>query len=188
MPHRLFRLITRWTLPAAPERAWAVLADPGFTWQEWWPAMTAEAFDVVVGPDGFGAPGSWVRMRVRSPLGGAMRIRLYLLEARAPSPDRDGRAKLQVSGDLRGVATVRVARRDGTPRDSARPGGRAQQDGRAGLAGRPGEGCEVRLTWVVTARRGATGLAARCAPRLCEWAHARVMSDGERGLRRHLAR
>ncbi|WP_344103991.1 hypothetical protein [Myceligenerans crystallogenes] len=160
----LVRVMDRWRLPVAPERVWAVLADPGVTWPDWWPGMSEEAAGVVSGPDGLGAPGSWVRLRLRSPIGGGVRIRLYLTGSRPPTPERGGRARLQVSGDLRGIATVHVSR----PDDDAEPG------------------CEVRLIWIVTARRGPALLATRISRRLAAWAHARVMSAGERGLRNHL--
>ncbi|MBO0608114.1 hypothetical protein J0911_03625 [Myceligenerans salitolerans] len=140
-----------------------MLADPGFTWPAWWPGLRAESAGVVTGPDGLGGAGSWARLRMRSPVGGVLRLRLDLLDSRAPGPGRTGRAKLRVSGDLRGGAAVSVRER-------------------------PGGLCEIRLTWVVTAARGRPALAARMAPRLCAWAHSRVMRAGERGLRRHLAR
>lgn len=37
-----YRLLTRWTLPAAPEQVWQVLADPDLTWPRWWPGLTAD--------------------------------------------------------------------------------------------------------------------------------------------------
>lgn len=163
MASQVFRLATLWRVPAPAERVWAVLADPGFTWPEWWPGLSAEAVGALPGPDGFGAPGSWVKLRVRSPLGGTLRFRLYLTETRPPSPDLNGRAKLQVSGDLRGTATVHVT---------------ATAD----------DGSEVRLIWVVVPRRGVAAWTARVAPRLATWAHAHVMSAGERGLRARLTR
>lgn len=138
-----------------------MLAHPGFTWPVWWPSLRSQSVGVVAGPDGLGGAGSWVRLRVRSPVGGALDVRLDLLEARAPA-ERSGRAKLRVSGDLRGGASVSV---------SDRPGGHS----------------EIRLTWVVTPVRGRPALAARVAPALCVWAHDRVMRTGERGLARHLA-
>ncbi|WP_460707778.1 SRPBCC family protein [Myceligenerans halotolerans] len=154
--------MTTWSVPAPAPRVWEVLADPGFTWPVWWPGLRSESAGVVAGPDGLGGAGSWVRLRVRSPVGGALDLRLDLVEARAPDPERSGRAKLRVSGDLRGGASVSVAER---------PEGHS----------------EIRLTWVVTPVRGRPALAARVAPALCIWAHSRVMRAGERGLARHLA-
>lgn len=161
-PAPRFRLITTWHLAAPTTRVWAVLAEPGFTWPVWWPSLRGEAARTVEGPDGLGGAGSWARLRVRSPLAGALHLRLDLVESHAPGAGRPGRAKLRVSGDLRGGASVTV---------TERPGGRS----------------EVRLTWVVTPARGLVARVARVAPGLCRRAHAHVMRVGERGLRRHLA-
>lgn len=160
-PARAFRLISTWRVPAPAPRVWAVLADPGFTWPTWWPNLRSVAVGGVVGPDGLGGAGSWVRLRVRGPIGDGPRLRLDLLESRAPGPDTTGRAKLRVSGDLRGGASVSVLQWP--------------------------EGTQVRLTWMVTPVKGRVALAARLSPALCEWAHHRVMRAGERGLVRHLA-
>lgn len=157
-----FRLITTWHVPAPTPRVWEVLAEPGFTWPVWWPGLRTERTGAITGPDGLGGAGSWVRLRVRSPIGGALRFRLDLVESRAPGPGRSGRAKLRVSGDLRGGASVSV---------SERPEGHSA----------------VRLTWIVTPVNGAAAVAARISPALCRWAHAVVMRSGERGLARHLA-
>ncbi|MBE1877709.1 hypothetical protein [Myceligenerans pegani] len=183
MPARTFRLITTWSIPAPAPRVWEVLADPGFTWPAWWPGLHAERVGMIAGPDGLGGAGSWVRLRVRSPVGGTLDLRLDLVEAHAPGPlrsgpehpgpehpgpgrpaqKRPGRAKLRVSGDLRGGGSVAVSERPDGP-------------------------TEVRLTWVVIPTKGRPALVARAAPALCVWAHARVMRAGERGLTRHLAR
>ncbi|RPF20547.1 hypothetical protein [Myceligenerans xiligouense] len=157
-----FRLITTWSVPAPASRAWQVLAGPGPTWPAWWPGLRTESAGIVAGPDGLSGAGSWVRLRVRSPVGASLGLRLDLLESRAPGPERPGRAKLRVSGDLRGGTVVSA---------TARAGGR----------------CEIRLTWIVTPMRGRPALVARVAPALCVRAHDRVMRAGERGLVRHLA-
>ncbi|MBL0886988.1 hypothetical protein [Myceligenerans indicum] len=158
---RTFRLITTWRVPAPAGQVWDILAEPGFTWPDWWPSLTRESSGAITGPDGYGGAGSWARLRVRSPVGAALVIRLDLVESRAPGADRSGRARLRVSGDLRGGASVLVSEQ-------------------------PGDQSEVRLTWVVTPTRGWTARAARRAPALCEWSHARVMRAGERGLVRHV--
>ncbi|GAB4083579.1 SRPBCC family protein [Myceligenerans cantabricum] len=161
MSARTFRLITTWHVPAPADRVWEVLADPAFSWPDWWPGLRAEATGVIAGPDGFGGSGSWVRLRVRSPIGGALHFRLDMVSVRPPGPGRPGRARLRVQGGLRGGASVLV---------SPQPGGHSR----------------VRLTWVVTPANGWPALVARTVPALCEWAHARVMRSGERGLVRHV--
>jgi hypothetical protein len=188
MAAQTFRLVTRWRIPAPAGRVWAVLADPEFTWPVWWPGLRVQRSGVIAGPDGLGGAGSWVRLWVRSPVGGALDLRLDLVDSRSPGrddidpgatapdgtgpdgtgadgtrPEIPGRAKLRVSGDLRGGGSVLV---------SERPGGH----------------CEVRLTWVVVPVKGRPALVARLAPALCVWAHARVMRAGERGLARHVSR
>lgn len=153
----MFVLESVWR-PAAPvARVWSVLADPGFTWPQWWPGMTASATHSVVGPDGLAAPGAWARLQVRSPLGYALRFRLDLVESAAPSDGVPGRALLDVSGDLAGRAEVTV---------SEVPGGRT----------------EVLLVWRVSPVPAWFRAAARLAPGPLAWAHAHVMRAGERGL------
>ncbi|MFI2366386.1 hypothetical protein [Promicromonospora sp. NPDC019610] len=152
--------------PAAPTaRVWSVLADPRFTWPDWWPGLTAGATHGVVGPDGLAAPGTWAHLRVRSPLGYALRFRLDLRETTAPSDGVAGRARLDVTGDLEGQADVTVA---DTP------------------AGTP-SAAEVRLLWQVSPGPPWFRAAATLAPAPLSWAHAHVMRAGERGLTTHLA-
>lgn len=180
----MFVLESVWR-PAAPvTRVWPVLADPRFTWPEWWPGMTALASHPVVGPDGLAAPGAWARLQVRSPLGYALRFRLDLVEAREPRhrprttssstpeppearrtawPAEDGVARLRVSGDLAGAALVRVS---------------------AGA----GDSAEVHLRWEVTPVPAWFRAAARISPGPLAWAHGHVMRAGERGLTARLRR
>ncbi len=141
-----------------------MLADPGFTWPDWWPGMTAAATHPVVGPDGLAAPGAWARLRVRSPLGYALGFRLDLVETTAPSDGAPGRALLDVSEDLEGRAEVTVAAAS-TP---------------------DGPVTEVRLVWRVSPAPAWFRGAARVAPLPLTWAHAHVMRAGERGLTTHL--
>lgn len=158
---RGFRLITTWRIPAPANQVWRVLADPGFTWPSWWPGLTMQHAGAITGPDGLGAAGSWVRLRVRSPVGGALSMRLDLIESHAPGAERSGQAKLRVSGDLRGGASVAVR-------------------------SLPGDRSSVRLVWFVTPVRGLPAALARISPGLCRWSHAAVLRSGERGLTRHL--
>jgi hypothetical protein len=163
----VFELESVWR-PAAPvTRVWSVLADPRFTWPDWWPGLSAAATRPVVGPDGLAAPGTWARLRVRSPLGYALAFRLDLAETTAPSDGEPGRARLDVSGDLAGRADVTVSDvtvSDGAGRDAA----------------------EVRLLWQVSPVPVWFRAAARVGPRPLAWAHAHVMRAGERGLAERL--
>ncbi|MFD6444223.1 hypothetical protein ACFWEJ_03915 [Promicromonospora sp. NPDC060204] len=170
----MFVLESVWR-PAAPTaRVWSVLADPRFTWPDWWPGLTAGASHGVVGPDGLAAPGTWAHLRVRSPLGYALRFRLDLRETTAPSDGGPGRARLDVTGDLEGRADVTVA--DG-PADA--PAGTTSAAGTASAA-------EVRLLWQVSPGPPWFRAAATLAPAPLSWAHAHVMRAGERGLTTHL--
>ncbi|GAA4701070.1 hypothetical protein APR04_000186 [Promicromonospora umidemergens] len=194
----MFVLESVWR-PAAPvTRVWPVLADPGFTWPDWWPGLTALATHPVVGPDGLAAPGAWARLQVRSPLGYALRFRLDLVETREPRhrprampssthepaeaqtmawPAEDGVARLRVSGDLVGSALVTV---------SAGAGG--QGAGGPGPADGGEASAEVSLRWEVAPVPTWFRAAARIGPGPLAWAHAHVMRAGERGLTARLRR
>ena len=157
----VFTLRSVWR-PAAPvAQVWSVLADPRFTWPDWWPGLSAAESRSVVGADGLAAPGTWARLRVRSPLGYALRFRLDLRRTTAPSDGAPGRALLDVSGDLAGSAEVTVG---------------------GGSASGPDDTTEVRLLWQVSPVPGWFRAAARIGPGPLAWAHAHVMRAGERGL------
>jgi hypothetical protein len=152
----MFELESVWR-PAAPApRVWSVLADHRFTWPDWWPGLTADATHPVVGPEGLAAPGAWAQLRVRSPLGYALRFRLDLRETTAPSDGEPGRARLDVSGDLAGLAEVTVSPAAGST--------------------------EVLLVWRVAPVPAWFRATSRIAPGPLAWAHARVMRAGEQGL------
>ncbi|MEV7972246.1 SRPBCC family protein [Cellulomonas sp. NPDC089187] len=89
-----YRLITRWTLPAEPDRVWAVLADPDLTWPRWWPGLIADWST----PDRAGftlRPSRWAY---------ALRFTLAIEHRDAPS-----HATLRVAGDLVGTGLVHIA-------------------------------------------------------------------------------
>ncbi|MFC8797413.1 hypothetical protein ACFT2C_06750 [Promicromonospora sp. NPDC057138] len=166
----MFVLESVWR-PAAPvQRVWSVLAKPQFTWPDWWPGLTADATHSVVGSDGLAAPGAWARLRVRSPLGYALRFRLDLTETTAPSDGEPGRARLDVSGDLAGVAEVTVSGVSTGTADGVSTGSTSEGS------------TEVRLVWRVSPVPAWFRAAARVAPGPLAWAHARVMRAGEQGL------
>lgn len=156
----MFTLESVWRPTAPVARVWSVLADPRFTWPDWWPGLTAAATRPVVGPDGLAAAGTWADLRVRSPLGYSLQFRLDLQRTTAPSDGEPGHALLDVSGDLAGSAEVTV---------------------------RPvGEGAEVQLLWLVSPVPAWFRIAARIGPAPLAWAHAHVMRAGERGLAEQL--
>jgi hypothetical protein len=171
----MFTLRSVWR-PAVPvAQVWSVLADPRFTWPDWWPGLTAAETVPVVGPDGLAAPGTWARLRVRSPLGYALRFRLELRRTTAPSDGEPGRALLDVTGDLEGSAEVTV---------SAVSVGRAGAEGSTRSAG--DSATEVQLLWQVSPVPVWFRAAARIGPGPLAWAHAHVMRAGERGLAERL--
>lgn len=172
----MFVLESVWR-PAAPvARVWSVLADPRFSWPDWWPGLTADATHSVVGPDGLAAPGAWAQLRVRSPLGYALRFRLDLMWTTAPSNGEPGRARLDVSGDLEGRAEVTVS---GVGADAV--GTRVSTSPTSGgTNSKPST--EVRLGWSISPVPAWFRAASLIAPGPLAWAHARVMRTGERGL------
>ncbi|MEU4385145.1 hypothetical protein [Promicromonospora sp. NPDC023805] len=172
----MFTLKSVWR-PAAPvARVWSVLADPRFTWPDWWPGLTAAATRPVVGPDGLAAAGTWADLRVRSPLGYSLQFRLDLRQTTAPSDGEPGRALLDVSGDLAGSADVTVrAVGDAGVSTSSTNGGSTS-----------GRSTEVQLLWLVSPVPAWFRVAARIGPAPLAWAHAHVMRAGERGLAERL--
>ncbi|MBQ1444575.1 MAG: SRPBCC family protein [Renibacterium salmoninarum] len=147
---------TVWTLPASPERCWHELVALR-SWQLWWPAFQPEQ------PAGSGParPGDQIALRVRSPLGYRLRLRL---EITGVVPMR--RLDVAGSGDLAGV-------------------GRADFEA-AGSIGQPST--VLRIDWTVaTTKAWMNALAPVAAPAFA-WAHGKVMADGERRFRRHLDR
>lgn len=89
-----YRLITRWSLPAAPERVWDVLADPDLTWPRWWPGLEARWS----GEQRAGftlRPARWAY---------ALRFDLAITDTDPPRT-----AALAVTGDLAGIGLVRIA-------------------------------------------------------------------------------
>lgn len=176
----MFELQSVWR-PAAPAtRVWSVLADPRFTWPDWWPGLTAGATHPVVGPDGLAAPGAWAQLRVRSPLGYALRFRLDLTQTTAPSDGEAGRARLDVSGDLAGLAEVTVAPSRADAVETGVPASSTSDSSTSDSS------TEVRLVWRVTPVPAWFRATSRIAPGPLAWAHAHVMRAGERGLANRL--
>jgi hypothetical protein len=175
----MFTLRSVWRPDAPVAQVWSLLADPRFTWPDWWPGLTASATGPVVGPDGLAAPGTWARLRVRSPLGYSLEFRLELRQTTAPSDGAPGHALLDVSGDLEGSAKVSVHAAAGGAERGVSTGSTDE--------GRTDEGpAEVRLLWEVSPVPTWFRAAARIGPGPLAWAHAHVMRAGERGLTERL--
>lgn len=175
----MFTLESVWR-PAAPvARVWSVLADPRFTWPDWWPGLTSAAVRPVVGPDGLAAAGTWADLRVRSPLGYSLQFRLDVRQTTAPSDGEPGRALLDVSGDLTGSAEVAVRAVGGGAGGSGVSTGSTNESANRGTT-------EVRLLWLVSPVPAWFRIAARIGPAPLAWAHAHVMRAGERGLAERL--
>ncbi|MGI5187450.1 hypothetical protein ACQEVI_04815 [Promicromonospora sp. CA-289599] len=177
----MFTLRSVWRPTAPVARVWSVLADPRFTWPDWWPGLTAAATRPVVGPDGLAAAGTWADLRVRSPLGYSLQFRLDLRQTTAPSDGEPGRALLDVSGDLAGSAEVTVrAVGDGGGGSGVSTG---STSGGSTSGGPTSEGStEVELLWLVSPVPAWFRATSRIAPGPLSWAHAHVMRAGERGL------
>lgn len=95
----MFRLVSTWSLPTTPERAWDVIADVE-RWPAWWPGIAAAT---VVRPPGRDGLGQRTHLVVRSPLGYALRFGVEITSARAPSS-----ASARVVGDLVGEGSWSV--------------------------------------------------------------------------------
>ncbi|MDR7185965.1 hypothetical protein J2X85_003001 [Microbacterium trichothecenolyticum] len=94
-----YSFVSRWRVPASPERAWAELERmlrPG-AGPRWWPALTLPM------PPRRIVPGERMVLAVRSPLGYSLRV---LLELRDIEPGRAIGASSE--GDLRGSGLVTV--------------------------------------------------------------------------------
>lgn len=90
-----YRLVTRWSLPAAPDRVWQVLADPDLSWPRWWPGLS-----------GSPSPGPERRASfVLRPARWAYALRFSILIDQEHPPHS---ATLRVDGDLAGVGLVRI--------------------------------------------------------------------------------
>ncbi len=101
MRRRAYDLATVWHLAAAPERCWAVLADPRMSWPAWWPGV--ESLGVRTA-EGTGPVGSRARLRFRAPLGYALVLDLRVVDAHEPT-----RVRVAVTGDLHGTGDVRLS-------------------------------------------------------------------------------
>jgi hypothetical protein len=181
----VFTLKSVWRPPAPVARVWSVLADPRFTWPDWWPGLTAAATRPVVGPDGLAAAGTWADLRVRSPLGYSLQFRLDLRQTTAPSDGEPGRALLDVSGDLTGRAEVAVRAVGGGASGSGVSTGSTNEGSTDGGPANE-ESTEVQLLWLVSPVPAWFRIAARIGPAPLAWAHAHVMRAGERGLAERL--
>lgn len=95
----MFRLVSTWDLPVAPDRAWQVIADVA-DWPTWWPGMSSTA---VVRPGGRDAVGQRTAIVVRSPLAFRLRFGVEIIEASAPIF-----ARARVVGDLVGSGTWEI--------------------------------------------------------------------------------
>ncbi len=98
MRRRGYDLVSDWTIGAPADRVWAVLADPGLTWPQWWPGMSSRSVEAA----GDGLVGSSADLEVR-PWRWGYRLRLGL-RVEAAQPPRH--ALLRASGDLDGTADV----------------------------------------------------------------------------------
>lgn len=94
-----YRLVTRWELPAAPQRVWEVLADPDLNWPAWWPGLSADAPPVADG--GVGSRATFALRPAR--LAYALHFALLIT---ATDPPRS--ATMAVSGDLIGTGLVGI--------------------------------------------------------------------------------
>lgn len=95
----MFRLVSTWSLPTTPERAWAVIADVE-RWPAWWPGIARTQVVRAPGRDGLGQR---TYLEVRSPLGYGLRFGVEITAASAPSS-----ASARVVGGLVGEGSWSV--------------------------------------------------------------------------------
>lgn len=173
--------MSRWTLDAPREACWAVLADPALSWPTWWPGMSGE----VVGLGDGDGDGSRARLSYRAPLGYTLRIGLHARRVEPPSG-----ARFDVSGDLVGTGVVTLA--SASPRRAAPavldvPGAPTARTALTVPQAMPDEVTVVTILWDVRTTRPWMNALAPVLGGAFAWAHERVLRDGERGLRAHLA-
>ncbi|GAA3624374.1 hypothetical protein GCM10022200_03310 [Microbacterium awajiense] len=147
-----YSFVSRWRVPAPRERVWTELVrmlELGGA-PSWWRAVT-----VTERPDALGA-GALVGLRVRSPLGYALRVRLVITAVEA------GRLLAADGvGDLTGAGRIEIE----------------EAEEHASV---------VIIHWDVATTRAWMNRTAWVLRPAFERAHARVMLAGEAGLRRAL--
>jgi len=167
---RDFRFESVWDVPAPTSEVWAELerALHAGGAPVWWPAVRLEpgllepgAFEPgVLGPDVLRPDvlrrGARCGMRVRSPLGNVLGV-VLTLERVVPGQS----IAASSAGDLQGA-------------------------GELTLEATAGGGTRIRWVWCVRTMRPAMSAVAGVLHPLFSALHARVMRDGERGLRAHL--
>lgn len=99
----MYRLVSTWHLPAAPEPVWGAVEQVA-AWPHWWPGMETTAVVRQAGPGGLGQR---VHLVVRSPLGYRLRFGVEIVAA---APPRFARAR--VVGDLLGSGSWSVSPAD----------------------------------------------------------------------------
>lgn len=156
---RRYDLQSRWDLPASVERVWDVLADPLMSWPGWWPQCAAEG-PVAGSGDDAAIGGGLVGRSAYLAFHAAPGYTLHLMirPTRVQAPRF---VEFDAEGDLSGIGRVALVP--------------------------DGDRTAVHIQWVVRpARRWMALLSPIAAPAFSAM-HARVMRQGERGLREFLA-
>jgi hypothetical protein len=104
-----YAFVSRWDIPDPPERCWPMLERALRPEGSWWPGVS------VPDPPATLAPGESLTLRVRSPFGYVLRMRLRLTEveegirvAAASAGDLEGAGSLVIEGSARGsLITIR---------------------------------------------------------------------------------
>lgn len=104
-----YSFTTGWTMPASPERCWAMLDGLIRERATWWPRVRIER--ITADPDAAVRVGETLGLVVRSDIGYRLRMRLRVT---AISPGESIAA--DSTGDLRGSGSVRLRRRGGGTR------------------------------------------------------------------------
>ncbi|MCQ2000929.1 SRPBCC family protein [Arthrobacter zhaoxinii] len=163
----LYILPSSWLLDATPEAVWETVASPEMSWPRWWPGCTLQ--DLATDPSADAADpvtrllGTTVRLQFRASLGYRLSITVHPTSAARPRI-----IEFDAGGDLAGTGRIRLF-----PVASPAPGVPAQT--------------RMDIDWRVRPTRRWMRVLTPVARPVFTAAHALLMRQGERGLRRELA-
>lgn len=158
-----YDLHTRWSFHAPAQRVWDVIADPRMSWPDWWAQCAAD--EPVGGPvaepaDATSDGGGLVGRNASLAFRAAPGYTLHLTirPTRVQAPRF---VEFDAEGDLRGLGRVALVE--------------------------DGDRTAVHIQWIVRPARRWMALLSPIAAPVFSAMHARVMRQGERGLREFLA-
>ncbi|MCC9204890.1 hypothetical protein [Arthrobacter sp. zg-Y769] len=167
----LYILPSSWLLDATPEAVWQTVASPEMSWPQWWPGCTLQ--ELATCPDAETTDptaellATTARLQFRASLGYRLSITIRPTNAVRPRI-----IEFDAGGDLAGTGRIRLF-----PVPAADPA----------EAGREPEQTRMDIDWRVRPTRAWMRVLTPVARPAFTAAHALLMRQGERGLRRELA-